>query len=566
MSASAQNLAPASVGGGKITPRFLALFTALVFVTTWACAALVHHTGRISPIWISNAIVLAVLLRRPTRHWGELAAIATLTAMAADVVVGDNPVNTVGFSLANIAEVLLIGATLRWLHFDRSFSRIESLLTFYGLVVAGSAVASALGAGTLYLTEGVAFLPSVVSWFGADALGLSLLVPFFMCVRPADFQAMFGPGQRIGTLVLLGMVPVVGVVCYAFPRLTPSFLFIPVLIMLTFRRGFAGGALGLFIAMSISFYLAASHHVSISLLQLSAAERVGLVQLYYAVIGFTIILAGASLDDRRRLESSLLLAAQRAEAAREEAYLAKEVTEKASNAKSAFLANMSHELRTPLNAVLGFSEIISSEMYGPCGDLRYRDYAGLINRAGKHLLDLIGDILDMSKIEAGKLELQLERLDVAVLARDCAELMAERAAAGDVALDLADAQTAVLLTVDRRAVKQILLNLLSNAIKFTPEGGRIALSVSDEGAMCRIAVADTGVGIPDGELGRLGNPFVQLSNNSGKHSGTGLGLALVRGLSELHGGWMRIESCEGQGTTATVALPMRSPVVVSQAA
>jgi signal transduction histidine kinase len=198
------------------------------------------------------------------------------------------------------------------------------------------------------------------------------------------------------------------------------------------------------------------------------SERIAIIQLYYAVIGFTIILAGAALEERRKLEQGLALSAARAEAAREEAFLAKEVAENASHAKSAFLANMSHELRTPLNAVLGFSEIIHSQMFGSSGDPRYREYAGLINSAGTHLLDLIGDILDMSKIEAGKLELHRERIDTAGLIGECNGLMAERATSGGVALVADLAQAPAGFSADRRAVKQILLNLLSNAIKFTP--------------------------------------------------------------------------------------------------
>jgi signal transduction histidine kinase len=227
---------------------------------------------------------------------------------------------------------------------------------------------------------------------------------------------------------------------------------------------------------------------------------------------------------------------------------------------------MSHELRTPLNAVLGFSEIIGSEMYGPVGDVRYRDYAGLINSAGTHLLDLIGDILDMSKIEAGKLELHRESVDAASLARECAELMAERAAAGGVALacDVTDAPRVV--AADRRAVKQVLLNLLSNAIKFTPQGGAVTVRLRDAGALCELSVRDTGIGMPADEIGRIGNPFVQLSNNSGKHPGTGLGLALVRALAELHGGRFTIDSVEGRGTTVTVLLPINAPPAAAVAA
>ncbi len=562
MNASAQTSASAPRG----TPQSLALLGLAIFATTWACVALVQHTGRISPLWISNAILLACLLRRPTRDWMQMVAVAVLAAVAADFVTGDTVANAAGFCIANLTEVLIVAVPLRWLGFDRVFSRTEVLLTFYGLAIAACAVSALMAATTLHVSSGAPFLAVVGSWFGADALGLSLLVPFFMCVRYEAFKAMFASRQRLGTAFLLGLVAGVGYVCYSLPNWTPSFLYFPVLMLLTFRRGFAGGALGLFMAVAISLYLAVSHHASASLIHHSTVERIAMVQLYYAVIGFTVILAGATLDERRMLEKSLALSAQRAEAAREEALLAKDMAEKASHAKSSFLANMSHELRTPLNAVLGFSEIIHTEMYGPNGDTRYRDYAGLIHSAGTHLLDLIGDILDMSKIEAGKLELNRERVNTAALVRECVELVSERAAAAGIELDIREALTPVFLSADRRAVKQILLNLLSNAIKFTPLGGVVAIGVSDEGALCRLSVTDTGVGISAAEIDRLGNPFVQLSNNSGKHAGTGLGLALVRGLAELHGGRMRIYSVEGQGTTATILLPIKAPVADSLAA
>jgi two-component system cell cycle sensor histidine kinase PleC len=204
-------------------------------------------------------------------------------------------------------------------------------------------------------------------------------------------------------------------------------------------------------------------------------------------------------------------------------------------------------------------------MYGPAGDARYRDYAGLINSAGKHLLDLINDILDMSKIEAGKAELDRRPIDPGVLVRECAELMSERADSAGVELHTDLTAAPRLLCADRRAIKQILLNLLSNAVKFTPRGGLVSVEVVEEGAECRFTVADTGIGIPAAEIGRLGNPFVQLAN-SGQHAGTGLGLALVRGLADLHGGMFRISSVEGHGTRVTVTLPLAAPSAEAAAA
>ena len=565
MNASAQS-APLTGIVPRSTPAFLAMLAATVFLTSWGCIALIQHSGRISTIWIGNAIVLAALLKHPRRVWFEILGVAFLANFAADILAGDLVLRGAGLTLANIAEVVIVAWPLRWLGFDRNFSNGEVLISFYALVIAGCGASGMIAAAMLDIFAGTPFWTTVGTWFGADALGLALLVPFFMCVRPKAFLEMFNGEQRLLSLVLIAAVFAVGSLCFAFPAWTLSFLYFPVLILLTFRRGFAGGALGLAIAVTFSFALALNGHPSSSLVAHSLSARVAMIQLFYAVIGFTIILAGAALEQRRELERNLSLSARRAEESRQEALLAKEMAEKASSAKSSFLANMSHELRTPLNAVLGFSEIIAGEMFGPVGDGRYRDYAGLINSAGTHLLDLIGDILDMSKIEAGKLELHRERVDAAALVRECTELVAERATAGGIMLVSDLARAPRQLSADRRAVKQILLNLLSNAIKFTPKGGSIAVRVSDEGALCHFAVSDTGIGMPAAEMSRIGNPFVQLSNNLGEHVGTGLGLALVRGLTDLHGGNFRIESREGQGTTVTIQLPIKAPVETAVAA
>ena len=540
----------------RITPVSLAMLGAAVFALTWGCVFLVQHAGRVTPIWISNAIVVAALLRHDRRAWPEIIGIAALANFAADMILSDQPLNGAGFSVANSLEVFLIAAPLRFLGFDRSFSRSESLLTFYTLVVAGCAASSAIAASTLMLTSGVPFMASAGTWFAADALGLALLVPFFMCVEPKALAEMFKPGQRAGTLGLLAIVPASSAICYALPHWPLNFLYFPVLVLLTFRRGFTGGALGLMLALAISLVGLLLGDSPASRMMHTPAERIALIQLFYAFAGFTIILVGATLQERRVLEKGLADAVRRAEASREEALLAKEVAERASHAKSAFLANMSHELRTPLNAVIGFSEMIHSEMFGPVGDAHYKEYAGLINGAGSHLLDLIGDILDMSKIEAGKLELHVARVDAAATVRECVELLAERASGDGVAIETDFPAAPIAMEADRRAVKQILLNLLSNAVKFTPAGGKVIVRVRADGGQCVLSVEDTGIGIPAGELGRIGNPFVQLSNNSGRHPGTGLGLALVRSLTEMHAGVFKIESIEGQGTTVTVTLPL----------
>ena len=239
-----------------------------------------------------------------------------------------------------------------------------------------------------------------------------------------------------------------------------------------------------------------------------------------------------------------------------EAKAARERAEAANTAKSQFLANMSHELRTPLNAIIGFADLMMAQAFGPLGNARYESYATLIYDSGQLLLDLITDMLDMAKIEAGKLELNFERVDLGETIADVVRLLDDRAHTAGVTLKV-EAETKTSLIADRRAVKQVAINLLSNAIKFTPRGGEIVVRTATDGDWARLTVRDTGIGIPESEIGRLGRPFEQVCDDPKLAKvGTGLGLALVRALTERHGGGMSITSQVGAGTevTATFAL------------
>jgi cell cycle sensor histidine kinase DivJ len=223
--------------------------------------------------------------------------------------------------------------------------------------------------------------------------------------------------------------------------------------------------------------------------------------------------------------------------------------------KTRFLANMSHELRTPLNAVLGFSDVMRQHLFGPLSP-KYAEYADNIHEAGSHLLDLIGDVLDVSKIEAERYELSREAFDAREVVSAAVALV--RVSATDRGVTLASLLPDNPLDVDadRRALKQITLNLLSNAIKFTPSGGSVTLTLETIGPYLELVVADTGVGIASSDLNRLGRPFEQAGEADQRARGTGLGLSLVRALAELHGGRMSIDSTLGEGTAVTVRLPV----------
>jgi PAS domain S-box-containing protein len=236
---------------------------------------------------------------------------------------------------------------------------------------------------------------------------------------------------------------------------------------------------------------------------------------------------------------------------------AQERAESANKAKSRFLANMSHELRTPLNAVIGFTDLMRQRTFGPLGNERYEEYATLIYDSGQLLLDLISDMLDMAKIEAGRLELNYERVDVNGTVEDSVRMLRDRAENNGLELTLSLPKEPLFLIADRRAVKQVLLNLLTNAIKFTPAGGHVGVSVRYGDGLTTITVRDTGVGIPASELPRLGNPFEQVNSDPMlAKGGSGLGLALVRALMEKHGGTLAVDSEEGIGTTVRVTFPL----------
>ncbi len=325
------------------------------------------------------------------------------------------------------------------------------------------------------------------------------------------------------------------------------------------------GAMRILIAANfMPVVLAGSGVITINIVLRCLAEGHGI----YLVMGAIAVIAEIFFVQlSRRLQATardmLLFKAQREQLIdelireRDRAERARARAEQASRAKSRFLATMSHELRTPLNAIMGFSEIISAEMFGPLPVPQYKEYAGDIHQSGDYLLNLINDILDLSRIEAGRRELHEEPIDPREEAAECRRLVSVKAREKDQRITLDTPQHLPALLADARAIRQIWLNLLSNAVKFTPRGGHIRMSISrtPDGGM-ELAVSDNGEGIPAEELSSVMAAFGRgRSADRGAVEGAGLGLPIVDGLARLHDAQVRIVTAVGKGTTVRVAFP-----------
>ena len=238
---------------------------------------------------------------------------------------------------------------------------------------------------------------------------------------------------------------------------------------------------------------------------------------------------------------------------------AKDSVERAYAAKTQFLANMSHELRTPLNAIIGFSEMIERQLLGPIGTEKYLEYIGGIRESGEHLLDLISDILDMSKIEAGKYELNLEKFNASKVMNMAVHMMEGRALDANIKIKLSVPDDNVQIVADRRAVMQMVLNLLSNAVKFSRQDGKINLELLQRDTHVTIVIKDEGIGIPANKLANITMPFEQAETEyTREYEGSGLGLAITKELAEIHGGSLHIDSTIDVGTTVKIRLPLEA--------
>jgi signal transduction histidine kinase len=538
---------------------WLVLLALALWIADSSALLLSTYSANVGAIWLCNGVVVAAMMRAPTQMWAQMVAVAGAMLLAGELIMGNGPVDAVAFSAVNILEVLMVTVPLRMLRLDGAMSNPFGLMAFYAIAgVPATLISSLLAIAWLSLSQGVNSSHLFPIWYASAAAGMITIAPLGAVLRRRDFLDFVAWRKLPGTIGLCFVMVATMFLMRSMHQLPLGFLFFPVFLLFTAFRGYAGLAFCT-VAGSLATFanlLASRGFLSVSEMQFE--DKLIVLQLFVGVLSLTSMLFASVLSERRKLIEQLRDASTSAIASRDAA-------EYASRTKSSFLASMSHELRTPLNAILGYSEIMRDGLLKARCEGECREHSKIIHGAGSHLLSLINDILDMSKIEAGKFDLHLDRVDACAAVRDCVGLMDVRAQQGRLRVVAALPPGPQEMLADGRALRQIVLNLLSNAIKFTPAGGTVTVSLRQDCDRLVLSVRDTGIGIPAKDLPRLGVPFEQVRRSSDvAHSGTGLGLALVSALAQKHGGGMTIESEEGVGTVVTITLP-REPAAAAGA-
>jgi signal transduction histidine kinase len=537
-----------------------AALTALFSLLNYVGAVLYGHTDGVTTIKPYSGVALAMILIFG-RSWrlsilaaGLAGGVIAKLVFAADIFESIAiPCLTTGvLFVTDILCQRLIGRVI-------DFRAWRQLVRFIAIAALVGAVS-----GLAYALEQHLWKPLKLSDWQAWAISITLsyviFTPLIVLLATAKRAAFLGNWKRLsGGLMILAATLALNFL----PLDLPLLFTIPLaLLLMTMMAGIEGTALGLTFTQLVTMVTTIAGYSLSPIAHLSLGYQLYFVQIFMSVMVGVMLPAAAAITERGklrdRMEAALLREERVNEALRDSerhALAMADEAQRANQAKSEFLANMSHELRTPLNAILGFSEIIKSQLYGPLGHDKYAEYAEDVHKSGAHLLDLINDVLDLSKIDAGRMELRESIFSVNELIGDAVLLLRDKAK-GHVSLELRLPEP-VQVMADRRLAKQILINLLSNAIKFTPDGGAITVgAVKRPGAGIEIYVADTGIGMTQAQIEKAFSVYGQVDSRIARtHEGTGLGLPISQSLARLQGGDLLAQSTPGRGTRMTFVLP-----------
>lgn len=545
---SAQQMASAAEEAGKRRRLNPEIHAALVVGAAVLAAALVgillRPVGNLSAFWPANAVLLGLLVRFPrlARPSGWIAATAAF--VLADLLTGSTWTKAALLTLCNMvgaatAYVLMARLAPK----DRLLERPSSLVAVMLIVLAASTVTSIFGG----LVNVVLFhggpARGFFLWLATELANYIVILPIVLTLPgPTALKQRLDSVMRtppraaaaapfITYLVCLAMVPMVGGPgALAFP--------VPSLLWCALTYGLAASAL---LTLSFAVWtLVILSMTTASLAHLSGLELVSL-RLGVMLVALAPITVASAMAERNELLR--------------EATAARKAAEDAMAARTLLLATMAHELRSPLTAIVGFSNMMAKQVFGPVGHPKYLDYAQSIELAGSHLSELVTDLLDTAKVEAGKIELAPTAVSSREVVEQSLRLVRGLAVEAEVNLIMLPGEWP-RIHADQRAIKQVLINLLSNAVKFSPPAGRVEVSGTCHAGRLIISVTDFGRGIAEPELALLGRPFVQTGDATSRRQGSGLGLALSQELVDRHGGQLRLESTLGQGATVHFDLPL----------
>lgn len=553
--------------GGKVLDKLKAIALRMrffVFPVVYILAAWGGQGFSIAPdmgvcLWPPSGLFVATLLLQPARQWPPLIAVALCADLFSSIVIFKFPPGiALVIAIGNALEAL-VGAFLlqRWARGNFRFSGVASVMAFLLCATAFSPLLSMLVGGTaVSIHTGDPLLDSWKLWWTGDAAGVLMFAPLILAIlRPQGGTGRGVAGSAEMALMLCLLLAVGhGVMFHPHPTI---FIILPILIWVSIRGEHLAIALANFL-MTVQVVLYTKRGLGPFALDYALETRQFLVQSFIMAAALTgLVLAGLACQ-RRKSALEVDAARTAAEAALAAAESQRIIAERANQVKSQFLAHMSHELRTPLNAVMGFSHLMTRmSLPHPAGD-----YATHIHHAGGHLLSLIDDVLDLSRIEAGKLQLEIVPFKLhPLLDAACALLQPQaQAKALELRLDIPVPLPDEVMG-DSLRLKQVLINLLSNAVKFT-QSGSVVLSVhpvtcNPELVTLLFAVQDTGMGIPLEQQSHIFEPFMQAdSSTTRQFGGTGLGLAIVRRLVDMMGGLLELQSVPGQGSTFSVTLTL----------